>query len=246
MISPPSSKRKGDVYIGFLPSESNPPNIMEFLAALHCMAECVLDKVLYAVIDANSDDSYFADTRTHRVTMAKSVALTFSPFVEVFDPYYDGRSMPSEDAAFRLFDLNSDMQFTLFYLSPATETHERTKAIERLVTNIGMRLHGFNPKMHKVVATFCGDTQEQEVELGGTAMRLVEEELFGVHFFKGHGAELPGGKTADEIVLDAISGRSAIGHVLLFPGIAQYISEHEDYRKQLSDYLSAKIDLTSR
>ena len=245
MIVPPSEKRKGDIYIGFLPSESNPPNIMEFLAALHCMAECVLDKVLYAVIDIASDDNYSASTRTHRVWMGKKAALIYAPLVELFDPYYDGRSISSEEAAFRLFDLNADMQFTLFYISAAAEDQERTKVVERLVTNIVMRVHGFDPKMHKVMAAFYEDSRSAEVDLGRTGMRLVEEGLFGVHFIKGHGVELPGGKTADEIVLDAIRANKAVHCVLLAPDIAQYISDHQEYRKHLSDYLSAKLGLTS-
>lgn len=245
MIGPPSSKRKGDVYIGFLPSESNPPNIREFTDALHCMTDCVLDKLLYAVIDAESNASYFAVTRIHRISMAKNAASAFSPYVEVFDPYYDGQSMPSEEAAFRLFDLNCDMQFTLFYLSPAAENHERKRVIERLVANIAMRLHGFEPKMHKVMAAFYRNTREPEVELGVTAMHFVEEDLFGVHFLKGHRVELWREKEADEILLDAICGKSVIRCALLFPDIAQYISDHQDYRKQLCDYLSAKLGLTS-
>ncbi len=244
MIGSPASKREGDIYIGFLACESNPPNSMEFLTALHCMAECVLDKVLYAVMDAESSDNYFAKTRTHRMSMARSAASIYSPFVEVFDACH-GRSMTREEAAFQLFDLNPDLRFTLFFLSPAKERSDRAKTIERLATNIAMRLYGFDPRMHKLVAAFYGGGQGQHVELEGIAKRFAEENLFGVHFLSGHGIELPGGKTAEEIVLDAIRGKSVLECVFLPRDIAQYISYHQDYRKQLFDFLSAKLDLAS-
>jgi hypothetical protein len=244
MIGSPASKRKGDIYIGFLASESNPPNMIEFLAALHYMNECLLDKVLYAVMDAESSDDYFAETRTHRISMAKIAASIFSPLVEVFEAC-DRRVITCEETAFRLFDLNPDLRFTLFFLSPAKERNDRAKTIERLATNIAMRLYGFDPRMHKLVAAFYGCEQEQQVVLEGTAKRFAEEDLFGVYFVSTHGIELPGGKTTEEMVFDAIFGKSVLGGVLLSRDIAQYISEHQDYRKQLFAYLSAKLDLTS-
>jgi hypothetical protein len=220
-----------------------PPNIMEFLVALNCMAECILDKVIYAVIDAEFDNNYFAKTRTHRISMAKTAASIYSPLVQVFDA--GGWSMTPEEAAFRLFDLNPDLRFTLFFLSSAIERDDQTKTIERLATNTATRLYGFNPKMHKLVATFYGGRHGQQVELEGIAKRFDKENLFGVQFISSQGIELPGGKTAEKIVLDAIRGKSVLKCPLLSSETAQYISDHQDYKKQLVEYLSAKLELTS-
>ena len=244
MVHEPPSKKKGDVFIGFLPSESNPPNMVEFLDAVHCMATCKLDKVIYAVVNVESSNEYSARTRTHRQAMAKSAASMYAPLVEVFDPG-DRWPMAGEEAAFRLFDLNPDMQFTLFYISTAVELSRPANVIERLATNVGMRLHGFNPKMHRVVAVFFENTQKQRIELKETAKRLVDENLFGITHLKGHGLELPGGKTVDKIVLEAVRGEGCIGCVLLAPDIARYVSDHQDYRTRLANQLSAKLGLQS-
>jgi hypothetical protein len=238
-------KAQADVFIGFFPSESNPPNMVEFLDAAHCMAKCLLDKVVYAVVDVeSSDDDYSFSTRTHRLAMAKSAASMFGPLIQVFDPF-ERSLMTAEEAAFRLFDLNSDMRFTLFYISTVTETFKRANVIERLATNIVMRLHGFDPNMHKVVAAFLENRQEQPVELNETAKRLVDEDLFGVIQVKGHGVELSHGNAVDKKVLEAIRGEGNMRFALLAPAIARYLSDHQDYRRRLADHLSAKLGLQS-
>jgi len=245
MFHEPTSKKKGDIFIGFLPSESNPPNMVEFLDAVHCMATCKLDKVIYAVVDVESSNpDYSASTRTHRLAMAKSAASMFGPLIQVCDPFERSR-MAAEEAAFRLFDLNSDMRFTLFYISTVRELSKRAYIIERLATNIGMRLHGFDPNMHKVVAAFLENRQEQPLELNETAKRLVDENLFGVIQVKGHGVELSYGNAVDKKMLEAIRRGGDIRCVLLSPDIARYISDHQDYRRRLADHLSAKLNLRS-
>jgi hypothetical protein len=239
-----ASKKSGDVFVGFLSSESNPPTILEFLDALHCMANCLLDKVLYAVVDVESSADYSTTTRIHRRAMAKSAVSVYAPFVELLCPY-DRWPVTGEEVAFQLFDLNPDMRFTLFYISTVVDQSKRVNVIKKLATNIGMRLHGFDPNIHRVVAAFLENDRGQPVELEGTAKRLADENLFGVIHVKGHGVDIPGGNTVDEIVLEAIRSEGKIGYALLAPDIAQYISDHQDYRKCLADHLSAKLGLQS-
>ncbi|MBI4686059.1 MAG: hypothetical protein HY755_12820 [Nitrospirae bacterium] len=44
-------KKKGDIRIGIICSESNPPNIIEFLRALNAMSDYLIDKIVYTVTD---------------------------------------------------------------------------------------------------------------------------------------------------------------------------------------------------
>lgn len=235
------SKARGDVFIGFLPSESNPPTMLEFLYALQCMGTCLLDKILYAVVNGKSEDEYFAQTREHRLSMAKMMASIFDPLVEVADIIESSR-MAGEDAAFRLFDLNPDLKFTLVYLSVAAAPIDQADTIDRLVGNIGMRLHGFDPSKHRVVVVFKGDLPDHPYEFAGNAQQCVDGGLFGLEYVKPKEIELPGSQNADEIILRFLRG-GATGSALLPGNVAQYIAEHDEYKKLLMEHLSKRLSL---
>ena len=235
-------KVKGEIYIGFLPSESNPPTILEFGNILQYMAEFALDKVVYAVIDGNSSDEYFRKTRRHRLEMAKSFASIFEPLVQVVD-LGDGEPCVSEEMAFQLFGFNPDMAFTLVYISREMNLNERRSSIERLGSNIGMRLHGFNDRVHRVVVVFRGGVCERLCGAEDVVSEYLAKDLLGVEYLDKKGIELPKGMSVNEILLSGIGGQGDIdlpllSRTLLSRDVARYLTEHDDYRRSLAAYLS--------
>ena len=194
----------------------------------------------YAVIDGESSEGYFKETRGYRLSMARIAASMYEPLVDVAN-VGDGQPMFGEEVAFRLFDLNSGLKFTLVYLSSAVERIDRADTIERLVTNMGMRLCGFDPNMHRVVALFNAGEREDSYEVKGSARQYVDEGLFGVQYLNGKELGLPEGRSADEIVLRALRDKDNVECVLLSRNVAQYIAEHHQYRRRLVAHLSTKL-----
>jgi hypothetical protein len=176
-----SPKQKGDVFIGFWCAGGAPADMREIASILECINQCLLDKVVYAVV-GEGGSCLLSETRTLHLAMAKSIASMLEPFVDVFDPF-DGTPMSGEDAAFRLFELNPKMEFTLFYLSRDTELSERVNTIERLARNIETRSRGFDPERHRVCAVFASQGGQQ-MELRGAAKRAAQKDLFAAVYIK--------------------------------------------------------------
>jgi hypothetical protein len=235
------AKSKGDTYIGVFTSQSNPPIMFEFMTILQCITGSLLDKVAYVVIDGESDNRYFDDTREHRIAMAKLAVATYNPFI-VSAKLGKNASMTSEDMAFELFALNSDLRFTLFHISRATDCKRREETVNRLAANIGNRLCGFDPNRHRVVALFVGEDPRVSVDVEQRAYRYVRAGQLGVEYVPTMQPHSFFGRNIGEFLLIALQQEHSIESALLGQSVARYISQHEDYRIRLMDYLSTNME----
>jgi hypothetical protein len=233
-------KVKGDVYVGFLPSESNPPTMLEFLDGIQCMAEFALDKIVYAVLDGVSRDDYFAETRRHRLAMAHAVASVYDPLVQVAD-LGDGKPRRGEDVAFQVCELNADMKLTLFYMALEARGDERRDTIERLGSNIGMRLHGFDDRRHRIVVVFRGDEQEG---LCGADELVGEHVARGVLVVANLAADEPArasGIWGEDALLATLRDPGDVASPLLTAEVARYLTENGAFRRRLADHMARRL-----
>ncbi|MGA2360522.1 MAG: hypothetical protein ABSF66_16085 [Terriglobales bacterium] len=246
--------------VGVMFTPANPPNMIEFLAAMQAIAEVKIDRFLYVVDCAHSGPPALSETTEHRCAMARAAAASFEPLITFTD--LDGghdlilerTSMANgkerlradgEDYAFRIFRFNPKDRLTLVFLTGAehcrrTDDCGRDDTINKLLLNIKQRYCGFNPDLHNVLCLFMDDPQHRPPNpvFDRDDQNLIDRNIFAIEFMDRTtlGGIPAGTKALARAMKDALEGRRNLA--LLPLSVYSYLEAHSDCKQRLIESLA--------
>ncbi len=152
--------------MGVFPTAGNPLHWGHLLSGLAAMEHFHLDKVIYIIAGDDPRKPYLASANLrHRI--AKKVIRLFHPLFD-YSPIALGGTAPGEINVFRIMSSNGLQPLHAFYLAGSDHFHRYTPqtgepdTIQKLEEGVRRRIHGFNPRLHRLSAVFLdrGDRSE--------------------------------------------------------------------------------------
>ncbi|MEW6386991.1 MAG: hypothetical protein AB1491_05680 [Thermodesulfobacteriota bacterium] len=251
------NKKKGEVRLGIICSDSNPPNTIEFMRALSAQVAFLIDKVVYAVNDGIHKNQLLLETKNHRYAMAKLATNIYSPLVTFSDigdmeaetitktrmqNGIERYRVDGEDYAFKLFGFNQNKHFTLFFMAEERhftcfDANGNDDTIKKLLTNIKNRCYGFNSNFHKIVALFIvgGNVPPNpKLILDEQEKYLLDSGIFRIEWMEDPYKELGIKENVHIALKDALEGRKPENYILLPHVVYDYIQKNSDYKEKLT------------
>jgi nicotinic acid mononucleotide adenylyltransferase len=152
--------------LGVFPTAGNPLHWGHLLSGLAAMERFQLDKVIYVIAGDDPRKPYLAPAELrHRI--AKEVIRLFHPLFD-YSPIALGGTAPGEINLFRIMTADGMQPLHAFYLAGSDHFHRyapqtgEPDTIQKLEEGVRRRVHGFNPRLHRLSAVFLdrGDRSE--------------------------------------------------------------------------------------
>jgi len=146
--------------LGVFPTAGNPLHWGHLLSGLAAMESFHLDKVIYIIAGDDPRKPYLASANLrHRI--AKKVIRLFHPLFD-YSSIGLGGTAPGEINLFRIMSSNGNGMQPLhaFYLAGSDHFHRyapqtgEPDTIQKLEEGVRKRIHGFNPRLHRLSAVF--------------------------------------------------------------------------------------------
>ncbi len=152
--------------LGVFPTAGNPLHWGHLLSGLAAMERFHLDKVIYVIAGDDPRKPCLAPAELrHRI--AKEVIRLFHPLFD-YSPVALGGTTPGEINLFRIMTADGGQPLHAFYLAGSDHFHRyapqtgEPDTIQKLEEGVRRRIHGFDPRLHRLSAVFLdrGDRSE--------------------------------------------------------------------------------------